>query len=344
MSDLRGIFGGLVEDNKDPEKLGRLKVRVPHVYGAVSSTFGAVTTNDLPWALPVGLPAGGSNASGGISMLPAVGDQVAVQFLDGEPEKPVWQWFMQSQQQASTLHLHQYEANGGPNRVILTVYGHSLEMTQEQVTLTTAEGYELLLAASTSESGGSATMQTPAGQSVSLSDMGGSAVIQGIQSAVLSAENVALNGATSTLVKTARFSLMVGTSLVTIQGNQVIVTTGSGASLIIDDAGNIAINSAGRSSLSLENALVQLAEPTGTGLVIESGKVSVNAPQMVINTGALSVGNSQGSPVLLLTQSMQEWLLTHTHSNGNDGSPTGPPIPIEAGFPQDAASQRMQAS
>src|SRR3546814_1473831 len=94
--NLLGTYGGIVEKVNDPEKLGRVKVRVPHVYGATGGGTGFIGTNDIPWALPAGMPAGGSSNSGGFSHLPEPGDHVWVRFLDGQPEKPIREWGMQT--------------------------------------------------------------------------------------------------------------------------------------------------------------------------------------------------------------------------------------------------------
>lgn len=343
---LIGIFLGVVEKVGDPEQLGRIKVRVPTVYGIQGDEIGAITVDNLPWALPMGLPAGGSSASGGFSMLPEIGDQVAVQFLDGEPEKPVWQWLMQSQPQSETLKLHQYQAAGlvagNPARAIMTRYGHSLEIRPEKVTLTTGEGQQVLLQNSKSASGGSAALQTPKGQSVTLSDVSESTVIQALASAIISAKSVLLNAPTSTLIKTERLSLAVGTSIITVQGDTVVLMTKSGASVAIDDAGNISLTGATGSNLSLEDNLAHLSEPTGTGSVVcEAGKVSINAPQFVVNTAAFSVGTSMGWPVVLMSPEALVWFQTHTHISGEVGSPTGPPI---VPFPTDGQSMTMRTT
>jgi hypothetical protein len=279
----------------------------------------------------MGLPAGGSDASGGLSMLPEVGDQVTVQFLDGEPEKPVWQWLMQTRKQAKDLQLHQYVSDkgtaGSAARAVLTRNGHSLEIRPEKVTLTTGEGQQVLFQNSKSASGGSAALQTPKGQSVTLNDVSQSTVLQALNAAVISAKSVQLNAPTSLLLKTERLSLLAGTAIITVQGDRIVVFTKAGASVIIDDDGNISLSSADGSNLSLEDTKATLSEPTGTGSVVcEAGKVSINAPQFVVNTAAFSVGTSMGWPVVLMSPDALVWFMTHTHSNGNNGSPTGPPL------------------
>lgn len=172
---LLGTYAGVVEDNKDPEKLGRLKVRVPHVYGAVGGTFGAITTENLPWAMPSGLPNGLSQQSGGCDWLPEMGDQVLVRFLDGEPEKPVYEWFMQTQAAAKNFKLHAYkdaaDGVGKPKRGAWVRYGHTVEWNSDGLILTTSKGYRLLLTdASTKGNDGNINISTQAGQFMDMDD------------------------------------------------------------------------------------------------------------------------------------------------------------------------------
>jgi uncharacterized protein involved in type VI secretion and phage assembly len=74
-----GTYDGLVVDNKDPAKRGRVKIKIP---GLVEPS-----TN---WALPVG----GSHSSGepgrGAFDPPRPGAAVIVQFLKGDPDAPVY--------------------------------------------------------------------------------------------------------------------------------------------------------------------------------------------------------------------------------------------------------------
>jgi uncharacterized protein involved in type VI secretion and phage assembly len=73
-----GKYRGFVEDNEDPDKLGRLKLRVPKVYGSDPSD----------WALPC-LPFGGA-ASHGLFLLPEIDDMVWVEFEEGDIDHPIW--------------------------------------------------------------------------------------------------------------------------------------------------------------------------------------------------------------------------------------------------------------
>ena len=74
-----GKYRGLVVDNADKEKLGRLKLQVPSVLGD------SVVTG---WALPC-VPYGG-DADQGFLFVPEVGAGVWVEFEEGDLEFPIW--------------------------------------------------------------------------------------------------------------------------------------------------------------------------------------------------------------------------------------------------------------
>jgi hypothetical protein len=88
--ELAGKHRGIVVDNVDPEKLGRLKVRVEAAYGEQPAEA-------LPWAWPCFL--GGGSPDCGFFYVPEKGACVWVEFLwnNGEPDpaNPVWVgvWF-----------------------------------------------------------------------------------------------------------------------------------------------------------------------------------------------------------------------------------------------------------
>lgn len=69
------IFVGVIEDNNDPKKLGRCKVRVLNVFEEISK-------EDLPWASPW------KDLNGNQFILPDVGKVVSVVFDEGNIYKP----------------------------------------------------------------------------------------------------------------------------------------------------------------------------------------------------------------------------------------------------------------
>lgn len=80
---LYGVHFGLVEDNKDPLKLGRLKVRT-----CVHFDVANIPTDSLPWAHYSG-PYGGDGTIG-FYAVPPIGSQVVVAFVYGDTSYPVW--------------------------------------------------------------------------------------------------------------------------------------------------------------------------------------------------------------------------------------------------------------
>ncbi|MDR2523401.1 MAG: phage baseplate assembly protein V [Synergistaceae bacterium] len=118
--ELAGKHRGIVVDNADPEKLGRLKVRV-------ESAYGEQPAENLPWAWPCFL--GGGSSDCGCFYVPEKGAVVWVEFLwsSGEPDpsSPVWTgvWFTKGGTPA--------EVEGPPEdahhyKVLKTTSGHKM--------------------------------------------------------------------------------------------------------------------------------------------------------------------------------------------------------------------------
>ncbi len=72
-----GLYRGIVTDNDDPQKLGRIKATIPAVLGDTPSG----------WCLPC-VPYAGPGV--GIAFLPEPGSGVWVQFEGGDVSYPVW--------------------------------------------------------------------------------------------------------------------------------------------------------------------------------------------------------------------------------------------------------------
>ena len=74
-----GKYAGVVTDRDDPKKIGRLRARVPEVFGEQA---------ECGWALPCAPWGGGKNR--GFFSLPDVGDTVWIEFEAGDPMRPIW--------------------------------------------------------------------------------------------------------------------------------------------------------------------------------------------------------------------------------------------------------------
>jgi hypothetical protein len=79
-SNSSGMYIGVCVENNDPLKLGRIKVRVPIIYGNIP-------IEDLPWAEPC-FPYATEDQS--IFFIPEKESFVTVWFLNGSKYKPIW--------------------------------------------------------------------------------------------------------------------------------------------------------------------------------------------------------------------------------------------------------------
>ena len=82
-SNLNGVYRARVENNADPNGVGRVQIRVPSMHGLKTN---GTPNEDLPWASLLSPSAG---CDYGSFMVPEVGEYVMVQFEDGDPYKPI---------------------------------------------------------------------------------------------------------------------------------------------------------------------------------------------------------------------------------------------------------------
>jgi len=132
-----GKYRGIVVDNQDPAKLGRLKLRVPSVLGA------DVTTG---WAMPCTLYGGKTDQ--GVLFIPDVGAGVWTEFEEGDLEFPIWVGTYWSQPDGDSELPKPNKAEDGTEestiqdpptaKIIKTAKGHTIQFED-------ADGAEMVL-------------------------------------------------------------------------------------------------------------------------------------------------------------------------------------------------------
>jgi len=287
-------YAGVVEVNQDPMKLGRLKVRVPHIFGSNATSSGYIGVNDLPWALPAGMPAGGSGLSGGFSQLPEPGDKVWVRFLDGEPEKPIWEWGMQTSEEAKTLKLHQYDPGvpvGKPNRALWTRYSHAIELNAGQLIATTSQGYRLVITDASGILDGNIMLTTPKGNSIRLNDLDDTLKITVLEELYCTVGSgvIGTSDSFSWMTMSQDFSIDSGASFNVTTFDGIEMTT----------AADIYQEALGDMTLGFTHLKLGLA---------------ATEPAVL------------GTQLAILLNALILWMNTHTHTSGAAGSPTSPPL------------------
>lgn len=90
IEQLDGFFRGVCEENDDPLKAGRIRVRVfgVHTESKIKTATGGIPTNELPWAEPCFPISEGGISGFGIWSIPLQGSHVAVFFENGHPMHP----------------------------------------------------------------------------------------------------------------------------------------------------------------------------------------------------------------------------------------------------------------
>lgn len=148
-----GKYRGIVTDIEDPLMLGRIRAKVPDVFGDEESG----------WAMPCA-PFGGNGM--GFFALPAVGAGVWIEFEHGDPDSPIWSgcWWASQAEMPPVLLSPPYK-----KVLIKTGGGHSILIDDTPgaggITLETASGQKIKLSATGIEidngMGGKITLNGP---------------------------------------------------------------------------------------------------------------------------------------------------------------------------------------
>jgi uncharacterized protein involved in type VI secretion and phage assembly len=205
-----GKYRGFVADNDDPDKRGRLRLRVPSVLGDA----------DSGWALPC-LPFGGA-AGHGLFLVPEVGAQVWVEFEEGDVSSPVWTGtFWQASGDAPG---EATENDAFSTRLLKTPGGHWLRFDdksdQERVVLHHAAGADLAI-----DDRGTITLTDPAANTITLDAQRTAIAIEdGNGNALtLDASGVTVEDASGNKVEMTAKGITVTGAQVVIKGSAVML-------------------------------------------------------------------------------------------------------------------------
>jgi len=211
---------GIITNNNDPDKLGRVKVKFPTLTEADESN----------WARVVGVGAG---ANRGFDCLPEVDDEVLVAFEHGDIHRPyviggVWN----GTDAPPTVVTDSVVGGKVRLRTFKTRVGHQLQFVEEDkgavkkgVYLNTIDGHNLRLDDSTKfaeleTTGGHKFRADDDSKVISLTSTGDITVKTGTSG---STKDLTINAANMTLTATTNITLKVGTNKIVISTSGIVV-------------------------------------------------------------------------------------------------------------------------
>lgn len=213
-----GKFRGFVTDNADPDGRARVRLRVPSVLGDAESD----------WAIPA-FPYGGANGLGFL-MVPPVGAQCLVEFIEGDLSSPVWcgTYWRESDERPEEA------ATADPTvKLIKTDSGH-LMMFED------ADGSEAITVKSKAEAeikmdeNGSLALTDPNGATVTIDASGNSITVADSNGneIVLSSDGIKASDANGNEIKMSASGVDVKGQMIKIEGSQVVLGGSGGEPLI----------------------------------------------------------------------------------------------------------------
>lgn len=208
-----GKYRGIVSDNKDPQKRGRLKVFIPSV----------LADQDTDWALPC-LPYGGA-AQQGMFMVPEVDAQVWVEFEEGDIHRPIWVGTFWQQEGDPPEDAAKEEPT---TRLLQTKSGHILQFDdadgEEQFRLHHPAEAEIVI-----DPNGTISLTDAQGATVTLDADAGEILIEDANgnSMLMSSSGTTVEDANSNKIEMA-------SSGITVKGKDIVV---EGSSVVLGGAG-----------------------------------------------------------------------------------------------------------
>jgi len=163
------VLPAVVVSNEDPDKAGRVRVRIPHYHGAEDND-NRVPDDKLPWARPIFPFAGGG---GGVFGVPQNGSAVAVMFFSGNYDTIFWIGGFIGDGDLPSEFEDGYD-NGPPKTYLIrSAGGHRIELREKndqvEIAIQTSGGNTVLL----DDTNGTISIESAQGNKVELQDAGG---------------------------------------------------------------------------------------------------------------------------------------------------------------------------
>lgn len=294
------LWPGTVVSDEDPEKRMRLRVRVPHAYGADDEDE-KIEDGELPWALPAQHIFEGT----GIAWTPPVGSTVHVMFVGGSHERPVYFGGWATTSDAIPEHVSSY-VPGPSTRVVKTRNGHIFEMRFEDenefIKLKTALEVALCLVDAAGLGGPKADLQTPAGYLLTVDEALGK-----VRAETPGGYFLDINQ-TAGLID---MSTPAGYRLLLSETGASVLLTSLGAMTISAVAGALTLL-----SIAFTLTATGLLSLTGAGIAI------------LTTAGAITIGAAGTFQALVTAQFLTSTYDVHTHTVTTAPGTTGPPSPL----------------
>ena len=214
-----GKFRGFVVDNQDPEKLGRLKVKVPSVLGET----------ETGWALPC-FPFGGL-AGHGLFLVPEVDAQLWIEFEEGELSRPIWTGTFF--QKSADVPAEATEGDGTKTRLLKTPGGHVLRFDDE----TDKEKFQLLHPGGTEiaiDEKGILTLTDQGGSKVTLDPDAGKLIVEDSNGNTLTMDSsgTVVEDKNGNKIEMAAAGINVEGQKIVVKGTQVVLGGDAGEPII----------------------------------------------------------------------------------------------------------------
>lgn len=330
----RQMFVGIVEDRDDPEKIGRLKIRIPAIHGQ------EIETADLPWAIPFRSVLFGSSEGTGFFSVPYLGSKVVVTFHRGDSYSPMYL----AQTVSPNEILAELLENYGNRYGFSDAAGNKFFIDEEQgiALFTHKSGTSLQIADDGSVTVSVAKDETKnvAGRSQVTIEDASTVLVKG-QSSFTCNENVSIHAKKDVdaqidghLTCDVTGQLNATSQSANIQVGGTVDLSCASAAVVVD--GDASIDCANASLTCQTKASVvapQVELQSTTVKVTASGSMDLVANTVTIKSAVVNLGEGATEPLILgnsfatwLQSTLMVWANAHTHVSSAPGAPTSPPI------------------